>query len=72
MWGTIFDFIYNTLLNTQSNYYLNKYLGQLVYADVTMRHYLAILISLVVLIFIFVLCCLFIYRIIKLVGGLIR
>lgn len=38
----------------------------------TTPEYLAFICSIISLIFILVLCCLFIYKIIKLVGGLIR
>lgn len=41
-------------------------------AELTITDYLAFLCTLVSLVFIVVLCCLFVYKIIKLIGGLIR
>ena len=80
MWSYLYQFFYNTVFKyisssgQQGASYLKFMEAQVNFGGVTftMQEYLSNLCTLISLIFIVVLCCLFVYKIIKLIGGLIR
>lgn len=74
MFDALYDFYLNIVFTSENNMDLlegiNFDFGS--YGTITLIEYLSLTCALISLITIVVLCCLFVYKIIKLIGGLIR
>ena len=74
MFDALYDFFINIVFASNDNMDLmegiNFDFGA--YGSITLIEYLSLTCALISLITIVVLCCLFVYKIIKLIGGLIR
>ena len=74
MFDALYDFFLNIVFASENNMDLlegiNFDFGS--YGPITLIEYLSLTCALISLITIVVLCCLFVYKIIKLIGGLIR
>lgn len=74
MLSALFNYFYG-LFDTSNNLRLQSFYDDFqAYTgyDFDLSTYFAYLCSIISLIFIFVLCCLFVYKIVRLIGGLIR
>ena len=67
-----FNNLFGYTLNLDIEYKINQAVVNIGGVDFKLSQWLAVTCSYVCLIIIFVLCCLFVYKIIKLIGGLIR
>ena len=72
MYDSLFEFFETYIFNDNYSALLDDTEVGFFNVSISLQSYLCTLASLISIIFILVLCCLFVYKIIKLIGGLIR